>query len=302
MPITSDNIFITEVKSGEPTILIIDESLETRTASLCELLVALDSNSIQLALKEKKNNRIIALESFTVSGEVSTSKWTDTLEQLSRNSHLLRNFEFSKAIVGVFFPTYTLIPDAIFKEGDENKFLDFNFKEKELPQKVFSRHVTSFHLKTVFGVENDLHHEIFHLFEEPVLVHLASTLLEAAHLQCRGKKEKEVFLHFRKSHLDIIVLEGKKLLLMNSFNTPTADDLLYFSLMVCDQLELDPDSIQVHLAGEIEKESAKYKLLYQYFRNLQFSGRPGNVKYSYRFDKLPTHNYFSLFSLASCES
>jgi hypothetical protein len=299
---TSENIFLAETKPGEASRLIVDESLETRTASLCELLVALDSGSIQLALKEKKNNRILALETFHVNVGATTAKWSETLEQLSRNSHLLRNFEFSKAIVGVFTSSYTLIPDAIFKQGDEGKFLDFNFTENESLQKVFSRTVTPFHLKTVFGIEEDLHHEIIHLFEEPVILHLSSTLLEAAHLQTKGKKEKEIFLNVRKSMLDVMVLEGKKLLLMNSFSTPTADDVLYFSLMVCDQLELDPHSIQVHLAGEIEKESAKYKLLFRYFKNLQFTSRPGNVKYSYRFDKVPAHQHFSLFSLALCES
>lgn len=298
----TENIFLTELKTGDPNLLIIDESLETKTASVCELLVTLDSNLIQLGLKEKRSNRILALETFPVTGDSKKINWTDTLEQLSRNSHLLRHFEFSKAIVGVFSSTYTLIPDSIFKEGDEKKFLEFNFSETDPIQKVFSRQVNPFHLKTVFGISADLHHEIYHLFEEPELLHLSSTLLIASHLESRGKKEKEIFLHVRRDCIDLIVLEGKKLLLMNTYRTPTADDILYFTLMVCDQLELDPDSIPLRLAGEIEKEALKYKLLFKYFRDVQFSLRPANVKYSYRFDNMPSHYNFSLFSLALCES
>ncbi len=298
---SSENIFLTQIKTGDPNMLVVDESLETRTALACELLVTLDSDSIQLALKEKKSNRILALESFQLNQGNKGINWTDALEQLSRNSHLLRNFEFTKAIVGVFSPAYTLVPDAIYKAGDDKKFLDFHFEDKEKTRKIFSRQVNPFQLKTIFGISEELHHELFHLFEEPELIHPASTLLEAAHLQSRGKKEKELFINVRRGNVDIIVLEGKKLMLMNSFISPTADDLLYFSLMVCDQLELDPDSIQVWLSGEVEKESAKYKLLFKYFRNLQFSERPGNVSYSYRIEQLPKHQHFSLFSLALCE-
>ncbi len=298
---TSENIFLHEGKTNGATLLLVDESLETRTALSCELLVVLDNESIQLALKEKKSNRILALEIFQLNPGNKATNWTEALEQLSRNSHLLRNFEFTKAIVAVFSSIYTLVPDAIYKAGDDKKFLDFHFEDKENTQKVFSRQVNPFQLKTVFGISKELHHELFHLFEEPELIHGTSTLLESAHLQSRGKKEKELFLHVRKGSVDIIVLEGKKLLLMNSYLSPTADDLLYFSLMVCDQLELDPESIQVWLSGETEKESAKYKLLYQYFRNLQLSQRPGNLSYSYRIEQLPAHQHFSLFSLALCE-
>jgi len=298
----TENIFLTELKPGDPNLLIIDESLETKTASVCELLVTLDAHIIQLGLREKRSNRILALETFPVKDDPKKINWTETLEQLSRNSHLLRHFEFSKAIVGVFTASYTLIPDSIFKEGDEKKFLDFNFSEKGLSQKVFSRQVNPFHLKTVFGITDDLYHEIFHLFEEPELLHLSSALLIASHLQSRGKTEKELFLHIRRNSIDLIALEGKKLLLMNTYDTPTADDVLYFALMVCDQLELDPDSIPLRIAGEIEKESMKYKLLYKYFRDIRYSERPGSVKYSYRFDKIPSHYNYSLFSLALCES
>lgn len=297
----SENIFLHGSKSGEAGLLLVDESLETRTALACELLVVLDADSIQLALKEKKSNRILALEIFQSESGNKAINWTEALEQLSRNSYLLRHFEFTKAIVGIFSSPYTLVPEAIYKAGDDKRFIDFHFEDKENTQRVFSRQVNPFQLKTLFGISEELYHELFHLFEEPELIHATSTLLEAAHLQSRGKKERELFLHVRKASVDIIVLEGKKLLLMNSYASPTADDLLYFSLMVCDQLELDPDSIQVWLSGEFEKESAKYKLLYQYFRNLQLSQRPGNLNYSYRIEQLPAHQHFSLFTLALCE-
>lgn len=299
---TSDNIFLAEAKPDNPAILIVDESLDTKTASPCELLVALDTDNIQLAIKEKKQNRILALECFTISSGNKQPNWTEALEQLSRNSHLLRKYEFLKAIVAVYTPHYTLVPDAIYKKGDDRTYLDFNFDENEKNQKIISRHVNPFQLQTVFGISQELHQEIFHLFEEPELIHASSTFLEAAHLQSRGKKEKELFLNIRKSAVDIVVIEGKKLILQNTYQSPTPDDCLYFALMICDQLELDTDSIQVYISGEVEKESAKYKLLFKYFRNLQFSTHPGNIKFSYRFDQLPSHHYFSLFSLALCES
>ncbi|MBP6334826.1 MAG: DUF3822 family protein [Bacteroidia bacterium] len=299
---STENIFQTTIKESNSGLLLVDESLETRTAPICELLVAIDPDSIQLALKEKKSNRMLALEVFRLDPKTSEAKWTYNLEQLSRNSHLLRNYEFSKAIVGIFSNTYTLVPDAVFKQGDEEKYLQFNFKNSDNQQKFFSRHINSFHLHTVFGISKELHREIFHLFEEPEMLHLSSALLEAAQLQSRGKKEKALYLNIRKGTIDIIVFEGKKLLLMNTYATPSPDDLLYFTLLVCDQLELDQEAISIRICGEVEKESPAYKLLSQYFRNLQLLQRPSNLPFSYHFDKVPAHHHFSLFSLALCES
>jgi hypothetical protein len=298
----TENIFRHALREGEAALLIVDESLETRTASLCDLLVAINSGSIQLALKEKKSQRILALENFRFTDSKKEYNWTNMLEHVSGKSHLLRNYEFSKSVIGVFTPYYTCVPDALFKKGDERTYLEFNFGNSMSGQRLMSTQLDTLQVNVVFGVPEDLNREIQHLFEDPQIVHLSSTLLESTLLNSRTRQEKDMFLHVRKDHLDVLVMEGKNLLLINTYPCAGPEDILYFALMVCDQLGLDPDSLMVRLAGEAEKESAIYKLLYRYFRNLQFAQAPATIKFTYNFGKKSLHPYISLFSLALCES
>ncbi len=296
------NIFRQTLNEGDAALLIVDESLETKTATLCDLLVAINTGNIQLALKEKKSQRILALENFRFTDPKQDYTWTSMLEHVSGKSHLLRNYEFSKSIIGVFTPYFTCVPDALFKKGDERTYLEFNFGNSMSGQRLMSTHLDTLLLNIVFGVPEDLNREIQHLFEEPQLMHLSSTLLESTLLNSKNRKDKDVLLHVRKDHLDVVVMDGKDLLLINSYPCTGPEDVLYFALMVCDQLGLEPDSVMVRLAGEAEKESAIYKLLYRYFRNLQFAQPAPTIKFTYNFGNKPLHPYISLFSLALCES
>jgi hypothetical protein len=45
---------------------------------------------------------------------------------------------------------------------------------------------------------------------------------------------------------------------------------LYYILFVAEQFQLNPDDFLLILMGEIELESAIYKLIYQFVRNVSF--------------------------------
>ncbi|MBL4577246.1 MAG: DUF3822 family protein, partial [Flavobacteriales bacterium] len=78
--------------------------------------------------------------------------------------------------------------------------------------------------------------------------------------------------------------------------------LAYYTLFVCEQLKLNPESVEMILLGERGKDSQEYRILYSYIRNLRFINRNPGFTYSYKMDGVPGHYHFNLFSLFDCVS
>jgi hypothetical protein len=79
-----------------------------------------------------------------------------------------------------------------------------------------------------------------------------------------------MYLNVQEEQLDIIILEGDKLVLCNSFLFKTSEDFIYYVLFCLEQLKLNPDTIPLILSGAIEEEDSNYGILYMYIRNISF--------------------------------
>lgn len=301
MNLTTENIFRSRSAPDNASIFIVDESLETQTAGRCDLLVSIEPGGVQVALKERKENCFLALECFPSDPKQNDTQWTELLEKVSSKSKLLRQYEFAKVIVNVHSPVYTFVPDGLFRKGDEQGYLQFNYTlHRDVT--VYALPVQFFQLYSICAIPTPLITELNHLFEDPEIVHHSKSLLESLSMFSRNHGERQMFLNFYGNSMDAIVTEGKKLILLNSFSCAGIEDSLYYVLFLCEQLDMNPEILEVRLAGDIEKESALYKLLFRYVRNLSFSDRPGPAEYSYAFREVPSQFFHPLFSLSLCES
>jgi hypothetical protein len=101
---------------------------------------------------------------------------------------------------------------------------------------------------------------------------------------------------------DIVVTKANRLILFNSFRYQSSEDFIYYILFTCEQLGLNPENVSLQFAGEIEKTSAAYFITSKYIRNINFATRPDIYQFSYGFDKVAQHFYYSLFSQPLCVS
>ena len=89
----------------------------------------------------------------------------------------------------------------------------------------------------------------------------------------------QFFVHFIAESFQIIILQNSKLIFYNSFTFASEIDVLYYILFVAEQFHLNPEEFLLILLGTIEEESAIYKIIFQYVRNVSF---------------YPTKNFISL--------
>ena len=131
--------------------------------------------------------------------------------------------------------------------------------------------------------------------------HQLTGLLEASRRHSGNKSSKCLFLHLHASSIEIIVTEERKLIFANSFPCKGGEDGVYFVMMVCDQLGLNPEKVEVMLSGEIEKDGAFFRQLQKCLRFISFSERTKAATFTYGFDELPAHYYHAAFNHVLCE-
>lgn len=290
-----DSIFRSSLSMNKQC--IIDPSLESGQAGSCELLIVADNEALQLSLVEKKTLKILAFEKIVPE---NSKDWSACLNELKEKSELITKFPFTKVKIAVYSNTYTLVPDALFKSGNEHTYYRLNYST-DIHSLVYSGQVIKYHLHSIYGISSELINALTVSFPENKTIHFSEVLLNNRFLNSRTDSPRTLSVNVRDHHLDLMVSEGKKLVLLNSFVWQTIEDVLYYSLFVCEQLELNPEQIQVELSGAVERNSALYKLLDKYFASIRFAETLPGLKTGYGLETVPFHLHPVLFGLSLCE-
>jgi len=273
-----------------------DESLEMKNDIRCDLFSSVSPSEVTLTLFDKKQNKFLALEVFKQANG-SDGKW---MKEISDKSVILKKNNFKTVNVEIVNELTTLVPVALFEEEDAGKYFQYNFSGDDLLIK--SEKIPAFDAVNIYAVHESMNVSIHQLFDQPVIHHHATVLLQGIHLSFKKFNEKTLVINVRNHYVDIIITEGKQLIFFNSFQSNTVDDLVYYVMFVCDRLQLNPESVSAFLTGQVESESAIFHMLYKYIKNISFVSRTDFFEFSYVFEEIPSHFYFNLFCLALCES
>ena len=161
----------------------------------------------------------------------------------------------------------TFVPNALFDENFLGSYLQYNTKVFETDFFAFDA-IGSYELNNVYvplmNVNNFLIDQ-FGVFDyKNVNSVLVTNLLDVS----RNIDEKQVFVHVKETHFEIVVVRNQQLLLFNSFEYKTPEDFLYYLLFTMEQLFLNPETARVQLIGKIDESHPCFHLAYTYIRHL----------------------------------
>ncbi len=104
-----------------------------------------------------------------------------------------------------------------------------------------------------------------------------------------------VYTMVNNDSLTIAAIEQPgKLLLFNNFEYRTADDFLYFLLLVCDELKINREIFPLVLCGKVQQQSKIYDVCYRYFSNIVFLKPSTGFHFSKALNEVSPHVYFTL--------
>jgi hypothetical protein len=105
-----------------------------------------------------------------------------------------------------------------------------------------------------------------------------------------------MFVNVKEAFLDIVIIEDKQVIFFNTYAYKSTEDFIYFIIFVIEQLNLNPEYIELTFSGFIDKKSKLFEKAYTYIRHINFQKLPPVNNYSYLFNDVPTSYYFNLLS------
>ena len=124
------------------------------------------------------------------------------------------------------------------------------------------------HAYLLFGVEHELYTFLCRTFSNPIILHPLASLCEYFFLHSRNGNETKAYLHLRKERVDLIVFKQGRLLLGNTLDYASVEDIAYYTLLAWKQLSLDQTRDRIYLAGQKNLRQPLTELLQKYIKTV----------------------------------
>lgn len=257
-------------------------------------------DGFSFALLNIREQKYIALENYDIQNCTNYSELAEQIDGIICQQDLLQQ-NFASVSVSIENSLSTLTPKELYSSEKGSIILGFNQALLQNEQES-SDWVASVQAYNSYVIPQELERCFNKHFPNHCCKHHSTVFIESLLQQFKLQENSTIYISVQNKHFEILVLEGRKLKFFNSYRYHTAEDLIYYLLFACEQLDLNPDQIPLVVTGEIEEESEVYKLIYKYIRKISFVNRNPNYQYSFVFDSVPKHYYYKLLNLHLCAS
>jgi hypothetical protein len=272
-----------------PILNKIDESFNGNDLQQYDLTFEMGEKTFGYSLRNVEKNKFIALGFYR----------NHLADLIGSFSWLGGQFHSVNGIIGN--SRFTLIPEALYIESEKESYFNF-LHENETGEVVLSDRIAHLGIYTVYSIPGSCRKEVDKVFPKVAFCHISSVLISNIWMNVKNMTGCKVFLNLRDGQFDLLAFEGNQLKYCNTFHFLTAEDIAYYVIFVFEQLNLNPEEVPLALLGNVDKFSPVFELLLRYIRTIEFVRRNKGFNYSYLFNDVPGHYYYSLLNPSSCGS
>lgn len=279
----------------QPAIAFRDAAFDTaHTEKFC-LVIQIGGENLNLAVLDNLSNDFLAFEQYVFRKTNTERLFTEQLDKLISEHEWLSN-GFKRVDAMVITEKFTLVPAAFFDSTKISDYLKFNqpIASDDLVMNDVLRNAEA---RNVYAFDSSLEKSLKKISGSVRIRHHLTSLIEKTLSVNKNKSGRRALVNIQNQRFDLIISEGGKLLLANSFSFQTSEDFIYYLLFACEQLKMNPEDLELEIIGEIETDSALSNLAKKYIRNIKFGQRPVEARFAKEFEKFPSHFYHNLFSL-----
>jgi hypothetical protein len=284
----------TTLRKLSPSLSLIDETADLKQGKRLHLQLLAGPGAFSFSLLNSEQRKFVALESYNLQNVFTSDSLVQSLDQII-SGHAFLKGSFSGITFAYDSHRSTLVPEALYDADSMKSYIDFNHKT-EPGDLVLSDQLKSMDTRNIYLFPGALRNLLTRFYPNVTLRHHSSSLLESLAMLYKNESKPKLVLHISLTHFEIIFFEGKHLRFYNTFRHQTTEDFIYYLLFVCEQLKLNPETLELVLIGEIERNSAIYSMLLKYVRNVRFGERPEAFTYCHPMSTIPKHFYCNLFS------
>lgn len=277
-----------------------DESLNQAFTTNYNLSIQCSRDGLSFTLFNDVNSKFLSIESIETEFIKNNTEFSENLLSFFKGHNWLGK-KFKNVLILIETTNSTLIPASLFSKPDAELLAHFNF-QPDKDEVLKYDYLKSSDAYLLYTLPESLESMLANFFGKCTFKSHASTLIELIMILNKNQpSEKRMFVNVRKRYLDIVIAEGKQLIFYNSFSYFSKEDFIYYIIFVIEQLNLNPEEIDLKFSGIIDKQSTLFDIAWKYVRNIQFQRLSDSYKYSYIFNEIPGHYFFTLINNGLCE-
>ena len=266
------------------------------------LSILVAKNELSISVVNSSNNRCLLGEKHTFSEGNNIQAVIHACDQVFEDHHLLKAGFWGQITVAVANNSFTLVPNSLFEENNKSKYLALH-NEIEENQTVCSYQHKSLGATSVFAINEELMTWFKGMYpaKEVKFIHQTSSFIEGVLHNNKSSTPKSIYLNCEGNTLTIAVLNKGQLDYCNNFQYATAQDIVYYTLFVMNELYLSTESIPMTVWGDINLKSTTFLNLYKFIRFIDLGEKPKTLTYSYAFDEIDENALFNTHNIYHCE-
>lgn len=237
------------------------------------ILVGVDSLSFSIS---DKYRQFLGLRKYAYpSPPASFRHLAPPVMEVIRDDGILRR-PFSKVRLAFFHPFAALVPNRLYNEGEKRAYLE-KLVSLEPGDQLFSDELPFADAMSVYPLGSELVQELKGQYPEATFCHSASALSRIFCKLHSETSERRVFFNLRDGVIQVFAFEKDDLLLLNAFHFLDSSDLVYYLMLVYQQLSWKSDEAPLFGAGLLVEDSAIYRNVIRYFPNFRFLDVPAHI-------------------------
>jgi hypothetical protein len=280
-----------------PALSLRDDTFDAANPTAYHLYAVASPGRLRLAALEAARHKIVAFD------DLPLASLTDLPTVAART--LLGQAGWARLRLALGGGATPLLPAPLYRPGDEAAYLRLHHELAPAEEALaYTLHLPApaTDIVSLFAAPASLGQWLGQVHGPSARLLPQTSALLGGLLHQRGPSgaPRQVYLNLADQELTAIVL-GDEVELCNSFTVSTAEDVAYYTILVMQELGLNPDRDAVTIWGELTSDSATFALLSTYVRHLRFGTRPFGLQYFYYLNEIADYRHFDLFSLAFCE-
>jgi hypothetical protein len=282
-----------------PAIRLVDDhfdAVDARHSTLCMLLLP---HRLAYGIYDEEKRKFAAHQAVYLPFDLDSASFLQAVrEEIARDE--LLHLPFQSTLIACDSRPFALLPDSYAQQADLGLFTALQGK---LPaaHSLGRDSITAWNAVMEYAQDPDLKAYLERTFSGCQLFHAYTPLLLGLERE-RPDRGEVCYLMVQRNWLIVVAFRDGELQLFNAYPYRSAEDFVYFCLLVADDLGLDKDKTPFVLLGEVQRESEVYQTLQAYLRQLQFGRRPRGFRYLRSIRTMPGQHFYSLFSLPLCAS
>lgn len=256
-----------------------------------ELSIQLSLSGLSFCILQRDTNTILEIKHFNFDKKLTPIELLDKLKHTFNTESIFQN-SFKNVFVIHENELSTIVPKALFNKDCLADYLKFNSKILKSDFICYDDIVINESVNVYIPYTN-INNFIYNKFGSFTFKHVSSILIEHILLIEKHSETTKVYVNVSKHNFEIIVVNHNSLQFYNTFEYRTKEDFIYYILFTAEQLNLNPETLNLVFIGDIDDKDELYLITYKYIRFVTLGNRQDTYKYNSE-DIINNHNNFAL--------